>query len=81
MLVAPPGLAHGVYSVEPITLLVGTTGTHDASLESGCHWRDPGVGIPWPFETAIVSAQDDALGPLRDALDRIPRYHDGERRS
>lgn len=68
-LVTPAGLAHGVYSVDPITLLVGTTGTRDAESEAGCHWRDPELGIPWPFETAIVSAQDAALGRLSDLLD------------
>jgi dTDP-4-dehydrorhamnose 3,5-epimerase-like enzyme len=72
--VAPPGLAHGLYSIDPITLLVGTTGVRDNAAEVGCHWRDPSLGIPWPFETAIVSAQDDALGALQDVLTHVPSY-------
>jgi dTDP-4-dehydrorhamnose 3,5-epimerase len=68
-LVTPSGLAHGVYSLDAITLLVGTTGSRDAESEAGCHWRDPELGIPWPFETAIVSAQDAALGRLSNLLD------------
>jgi dTDP-4-dehydrorhamnose 3,5-epimerase len=75
-LAAPPGLAHGVYCLEPFTLLVGTTGERDQGAEAGCHWRDPDLEIPWPFETAIVSAQDDALGCLRDVLGSVPRYQD-----
>ena len=73
-LLAPPGLVHGVYSADPITLLVGTTGVRDPSAEAGCHWRDPNLGIPWPFETAVVSAQDEALGTLQDLLAFVPNY-------
>jgi dTDP-4-dehydrorhamnose 3,5-epimerase len=73
-LVAPRGLAHGVYSAEPFTLLVGTTTTRDPAAETGCHWRDPDLRIPWPFDTAVVSAQDGALGRLRDLLAVVPPY-------
>jgi dTDP-4-dehydrorhamnose 3,5-epimerase len=65
---APPGLAHGVYGVEAFTLLVGTTTVWDPAAELGCHWKDPGLEIPWPFETAIVSSQDAARGGLQDLL-------------
>ena len=73
-LVAPCGLAHGVYSTTPITLLVGTTSVRDPAAEAGCHWRDPDLAIPWPFETAIVSAQDAELGRLRDLLALVPSF-------
>ncbi len=73
-LLAPRGLAHGVYSITPITLLVGTTCVRDPAAEAGCHWRDPDLGIPWPFQTAIVSAQDAALGRLNELLARVPSF-------
>jgi dTDP-4-dehydrorhamnose 3,5-epimerase len=73
-IVAPPGIAHGVYSVEALTLLVGTTATRDPSAELGCHWRDAELEIPWPFETAVVSSQDAALGRLRDLHGSVPAY-------
>jgi dTDP-4-dehydrorhamnose 3,5-epimerase-like enzyme len=66
-----------VYSVDPITLLVGTSDVRDAAAEAGCHWRDPELGIPWPFATAIVSAQDGGLGRLRDVLGSVPSYEPG----
>ena len=67
-IVAPAGLAHGVYGVEAFTLLVGTTTVWDPASERGCHWKDPGLEIPWPFETAVVSREDDARGSLQDLL-------------
>jgi dTDP-4-dehydrorhamnose 3,5-epimerase len=70
--VTPPGVAHGVYCVEPMSLLVGTTGVRDAAFEAGCHWRDPELGIAWPFDTAIISAEDQALGSLRELAAAIP---------
>ena len=73
-LAAPRGLAHGLYSTTPITLLVGTTSVRDPAAEVGCHWRDPDLGIPWPFETAIVSAQDAALGRLSELLALVPSF-------
>ena len=73
-IVAPPWIAHGVYCLEPLTLLVGTDATWDRAAELGCHWRDPELQIPWPFETAVLSSQDASLGRLRDILGSVPRY-------
>jgi dTDP-4-dehydrorhamnose 3,5-epimerase len=67
-ILAPPGLAHGVYGVEAFTLLVGTTTVWDPACELGCHWKDPELEIPWPFETAVVSSQDAARGRFQDLL-------------
>jgi dTDP-4-dehydrorhamnose 3,5-epimerase-like enzyme len=67
-ILAPPGLAHGVYGVEAFTLLVGTTTVWDPAGELGCHWKDPALEIPWPFETAVVSSQDAARGRFQDLL-------------
>src|SRR5260221_10921145 len=73
-IVAPPGLAHGVYGLEAFTLLVGTTAMWDPASELGCHWKDPGLEIPWPFETAFVSSHDASLGGLRGLLSSAPQY-------
>ena len=73
-IVAPPGLAHGVYGLEAFTLLVGTTAMWDPASELGCHWKDPGLEIPWPFETAVVSSHDASLGGLRGLLSSAPQY-------
>ena len=73
-IVAPPWIAHGIYSLEPLTLLVGTSATWDPHSELGCSWQDPALQIAWPFEKAVVSSQDAARGPLRDLLHRVPPY-------
>lgn len=74
VIMAPPGLAHGVYAREAFTLLVGTTTVHDPAAELGCHWHDPDLGIPWPFATAVVSEQDASRGRLADLLPLVPGY-------
>jgi dTDP-4-dehydrorhamnose 3,5-epimerase len=71
---APPGLVHGIYAHEATTLLTAMTRTWDLAQELGCHWRDPALGIPWPFESAIISDRDDALPPLADILHRVPAF-------
>ena len=75
-IVAPAGLAHGIYSLDDLTLLVGMTAPWDPASELGCHWKDPELAIPWPFEAAIVSSHDASLGRLRDLLDSVPSYED-----
>jgi dTDP-4-dehydrorhamnose 3,5-epimerase-like enzyme len=74
VIMAPPGLAHGVYAREAFTLLVGTTTVRDPAAELGCHWQDPDLEIPWPFATAAVSRQDASLGRLAELLALVPAY-------
>jgi dTDP-4-dehydrorhamnose 3,5-epimerase len=64
MLTIPPGVAHGFLTL-----------THDASLvyliegeyapESArtLRWDDPTVGVEWPAEVTVISAQDRAGQP------------------
>jgi dTDP-4-dehydrorhamnose 3,5-epimerase-like enzyme len=74
VIIAPPGLAHGVYARDAYTLLVGTTTVHDPAAELGCHWQDPDLRIPWPFAAAVVSRQDASRGRLADLLPLVPAY-------
>ncbi len=73
-LAVPAGLCHGVHCPVAATFLVGTTAEWDARNELGCHWRDPAVGIPWPFREARVSARDEALPPLATLRPFVPAW-------
>lgn len=72
---APTGICHGLYFPEPTTLLIGTTAEWDLANEIGCHWQDPELGIPWPFDEARISERDAAQPPLSAILDHIPAWH------
>lgn len=71
---APPGIVHGLYFAEAGLLLAGASREWDLGNELGCHWRDPAVRIPWPFEDAVVSARDDAQPGLAEVQARIPAW-------
>jgi dTDP-4-dehydrorhamnose 3,5-epimerase len=72
--IAPPGIAHGIYFHEPSLLLVGVTREWDLANELGCHWRDDALEIPWPVREARLSARDAALPPLREVIARVPAF-------
>lgn len=62
-LVFPLGLLHGWYFSEDSLHLQAVSESYvDYHKEDnlGCFWGDPDIGIPWPFQTAIVTqrAQD-----------------------
>jgi dTDP-4-dehydrorhamnose 3,5-epimerase len=71
---APPGIVHGIYTHEPTILVTAMTRYWDLAQELGCHWRDPSLGIAWPFADAITSERDEALPPLAKILARIPPF-------
>ncbi len=73
-IVAPPGIAHGIYTHEPSVLLVGVTAEHDPSHELGCHWQDPALEIPWPMASATLSERDAAWPSLGDAQGAVPAW-------
>jgi dTDP-4-dehydrorhamnose 3,5-epimerase len=70
----PHGVAHGVYSQQPSVYFLGTSHYYDPDDELGCHWSDPALELAWPFTSAVVSARDAELPPLREVLPRIPSW-------
>lgn len=74
---SPPGVAHGLLFLEESLLLVGTTREWDLAAELGCHWKDPGLGIPWPRTDARLSAADAARGSLAELAARVPPWSPG----
>jgi dTDP-4-dehydrorhamnose 3,5-epimerase len=68
----PPGVVHGWYFAEDSSHLQAVSETysryrHDDNF--GCHWTDPGLGIPWPQRSARVSDEANAF-PGLEALCR-----------
>lgn len=60
----PHGVAHGFYFHEPSLHVYAVSHYWDPEDELGCHWKDPGLGIPWPQADATVSERDAALPSL-----------------
>jgi dTDP-4-dehydrorhamnose 3,5-epimerase len=73
--VVPPGVAHGLYSPEPTTLLYAVSRFWDEDDEFGVAFDDPELGIPWPFGRGdvILSERDQALPRLSELVSRTTR--------
>lgn len=74
VMMAPPGIAHGLLFHEPSLLLVATTSYWDPRNELGCHWRDPDLAIPWPVREARLSERDAALPSWAEVANRVPPW-------
>src|SRR5262249_41198605 len=69
-LFVPVGFAHGFCTLVPDTeVFYKVTKIYSADHDRGINWRDPALGIRWPFNDrqAILSAKDRAL-PMLNAL-------------
>jgi dTDP-4-dehydrorhamnose 3,5-epimerase len=73
--IVPPGVAHGLYSRRPTTLLYAVSRYWDPDDEFGVAFDDPELGLDWPFgrEAAILSERDRAMPRLAD-VEPGPRY-------
>ena len=67
----PPGVAHGFYFHEPSLLIQAVNADYRPEDELGCHWADPGLGIPWPVGSARTSHRDAAAPPLPALLAKL----------
>jgi dTDP-4-dehydrorhamnose 3,5-epimerase len=58
-LFVPQGCAHGFLTLTPATDLLYQMGQdHVPGHAAGLRWNDPGIGIVWPGEPAILSEAD-----------------------
>lgn len=62
LLTVPSGVAHGLYSPNPSTLLVGTSTYYDPADDRGCRWDARELGLEWPCTSPILSAKDRDAG-------------------
>lgn len=67
----PPGVAHGFYAREALTLLYLVTTEYDGSDELGFAWDDPTAAIPWPDGEPILSARDATAPNLAALVERL----------
>ncbi len=72
-LLAPVGVAHGLCTLEPDTLVhYKVDAPYDAARDFGLLWNDPALGIDWPVEAADAAVSDkDRVQPT---LAELPVY-------
>jgi dTDP-4-dehydrorhamnose 3,5-epimerase len=58
VLAIPPGVAHGVYSRQGSTLLVGVSGYYDPADHRRCLWNCPELDLDWPCHAPELSEAD-----------------------
>ncbi len=72
-LYVPAGYAHGFcVTGEHALFMYKCTDFYDPAAERGIRWDDPELGIAWPVSEPSLSAKDQALPRLREALDTLP---------
>ncbi len=75
-LIFPRGVVHGWYFIEPSLHLQAVSESYEGYGDEdnfGCRWDDPQLGIPWPFESAIISERANSFG----SLDDLPPFYKG----
>jgi dTDP-4-dehydrorhamnose 3,5-epimerase len=72
----PRGVVHGWLFHEPSVHLGAVSepyATYGVDDNDGCHWADPDLGLPWPFEPWIVSERAAGFPSLSDLRQTIIR--------
>lgn len=64
-LYAPPGCAHGFYSITDSIVYYKCTTTWDKRTDGGVNPFDPELGIEWPSNECIISEKDKNLPTLK----------------
>ena len=59
MVYAPPWCAHGFCTLsEEAEVVYKATEEYSPAHEAGIIWNDPGLAIPWPISTGVLSPRD-----------------------
>lgn len=65
----PPGFAHGFCVLsESADVTYKCTELYDAASDSGIIWNDPQIGVDWPIDEPLLSAKDQNLPTLSEAV-------------
>lgn len=67
-LLIPPGVTHGFWALEPVSLLYLVSTEFDGSDEHGFAWDDPLAAIEWPAGVPVLSARDAGAPSLSDVV-------------
>lgn len=70
-LVIPTGVIHAFLFHEPSIHIYSVSEYWDLADELGCHWSDPGLGLPEFPEPPTVSPRDAGLPPLSELLAQV----------
>jgi dTDP-4-dehydrorhamnose 3,5-epimerase len=73
----PSGIVHGWLFHERSVHLGAVSepySSYGVDDNDGCHWADPELGLPWPFEPWVVSERAASFPPLRDLRARVRGY-------
>lgn len=68
VIVIPPRVAHGLYALEPLTLIYLLDAEYDGTDEYGFRWDDPDASIPWQVIGPLLSERDRDALPLHELL-------------
>jgi dTDP-4-dehydrorhamnose 3,5-epimerase len=72
VLVFPTGIVHGWLFGEETVHLQGVSedyGSYGGDDNRGCHWSDPGLDLPWPFQPTLIADRAAGFGLLQDLVD------------
>ena len=67
----PPGVAHGFYTPESCTYIVGISTYWSMEDEFGCCWNDPKLGLSWGVNMPELSSRDTNAGSLAQLVNEI----------
>ncbi|MBS1985489.1 MAG: dTDP-4-dehydrorhamnose 3,5-epimerase [Bdellovibrionales bacterium] len=63
----PEGFLHGFCVLsDTADFVYKCTALYAPTNETGVHWADPTLNIPWPIKDPLVSGKDQKLGSLAD---------------
>jgi dTDP-4-dehydrorhamnose 3,5-epimerase len=58
VLAIPPGVAHGFYSADHSTYVIGASSYYDPTDHRRCRWDCPELGLDWPCDGPELSPAD-----------------------
>lgn len=67
-LIIPPGVAHGFWALEDVSLLYLVTNEYDGTDEGDLAWNDPLVAARWPGGEPLLSERDQRAPSLAETL-------------
>lgn len=71
----PPGFAHGFCAIGDAEVMYKVTDFYSGAADQlGVRWDDPGLAIPWPTKTPLVSPKDQVLAPLDLTRGDLPEF-------
>ncbi|KEK24787.1 dTDP-4-dehydrorhamnose 3,5-epimerase [Bacillus gaemokensis] len=69
-LLVPKGFAHGFCTLVPETIVMYKVDEYYSPMhDSGIHWNDEQLAIPWPVKEPILSEKDRVLPKLNECED------------